>query len=1134
MVMVTRNKLGLYAGFALLVWALVAVSSSAMAQSTKVRQPGWQTPVAVMNGTAMLAGHFNPDQMLRLVLGLTPPHWAEEQQFLQELQTRNSPQFHYFLTAAQWNARFAPSVQDEQAVVDWAQSQGLTVTHRYPNRLLVDIQAPAGVIESAFHVTINRYQVGTQTYFSNDRDPTIPTNLNGILRDVEGLNNIQVLHPEGRHSQEPAFADFVAGPVIGQGPSSGRDGNGVKPFGLKGTKANGPAPNITNGAYDPTDLYSSEAYDTNALYNQGHCCNPLNNPGGTPPNESIAIATAGTQNINDFLGFYAYLAEHWDLIYIDGTPSCCDEEGTMDFEWSTAMSNSFGSEADTAEVYMYDGVNANFSTFTDIYNQILTDGNARVFSTSWGCEEIYCIPTATMDTDDAIFASMVGQGWTLVAASGDQGATAGCAAFNIADAVQYPSSDPNVTGAGGTILSLSAGPIYNSEYGWTGGPDGCASNDGGSTGGLSAYYSTPGYQSSLGLSSRGVPDIALNADWYNTPQNIFFNGVLQGNGGTSIVAPEMAGFFANENAYLDYLSTIISGGLCNSHTCAPLGDANNYLYYFGENPSYAPHYPFYDITFGCNNNDITHTYGLGYFCAGTGYDEVTGWGSNNMLQLAWAINAYQAGDFGAPVVTFSGPATGRWYNTDQVVTWTVADTSGDGLPPVGVAGFSQLWDADPGDVFSEPTPGTGNSFYSGPQYPNYTNGCLDFTAASCAGSVVSQGMHTVNVRTWDNSGSTANYTYGPIGYDTIPPVTTASLSGTKQGSVYISPVQVTLSATDNASGVASTVYKLDTGAQVTYTAPFTVSALGKHTVAFHSTDNAGNVETSKSVSFTIDVSTSTALASSLNPSTYGQSVTFTATVTSIGGTPTGTVTFKNGSATLGSRTLSGGKATLATSTLPGGSHSITAIYIGSGKFAGSTSPAVSQTVNKATTSTVLSSSLDPSTYGQPVTFTATVSSSTATPTGTVTFKNGGTNLGSATLSSGKAKFTTSKLTAGTESITAVYAGNTNFNASTSPPLTQTVNKANTSTTVVSSLNPSVVGQTVTFTATVSSNTVTPTGRVIFKNSTTTLGSASLSSGKAKFSTSKLAVGSHSITAVYVGSTNFNGSTSPVLTQVVNQ
>ncbi len=337
---------------------------------------------------------------------------------------------------------------------------------------------------------------------------------------------------------------------------------------------------------------------------------------------------------------------------------------------------------------------------------------------------------------------------------------------------------------------------------------------------------------------------------FYAPQNIFFNGQLSGNGGTSIVAPEVAGFFAQENAYLLYLGTI-TGGCHGGGPCAPIGNGDVYLYWFGLNSGYAPHYPFYDIISGCNNNDITKKYNLKYYCAGAGYDMVTGWGSVNMLQLAWAINTFRAGDFGAPVVVFSGPKTNIWYNTDQIVSWSVNDTSANGNPATGVAGFSPAWDSDPGDVFSEPTPGSGNSFYSGPQYPNATNGCLDFTGASCNGGV-GQGWHAVHVRAWDNTGvASGDYTYGPIGYDTIPPVTTATLSGILQGGAYISPVQVTLAATDNASGVAATYYEIDGGAQQTYSSPFTVNTLGNHTVGFYSVDMAGNVEASNYISFTI-------------------------------------------------------------------------------------------------------------------------------------------------------------------------------------------------------------------------------------------------------------------------------------------
>ena len=153
------------------------------------------------------------------------------------------------------------------------------------------------------------------------------------------------------------------------------------------------------------------------------------------------------------------------------------------------------------------------------------------------------------------------------------------------------------------------------------------------------------------------------------PQNAFFNGSWFPNGGTSIVAPELAGFYAQENAYLLYIQSIV-GDTCGgsmSSPCAPLGNANWYLYYEGLHAPVAPHYPFYDITAGCNNNDITQQYGLNAFCAGPGYDLVTGWGSANMLQLAWAINDFIAGDYGGPSVSFTGPLLNHWYTTDQTI-----------------------------------------------------------------------------------------------------------------------------------------------------------------------------------------------------------------------------------------------------------------------------------------------------------------------------------------------------------------------------------------------------------------------------------------------------------------------------------
>src|SRR5207253_3032596 len=130
-------------------------------------------------------------------------------------------------------------------------------------------------------------------------------------------------------------------------------------------------------------------------------------------------------------------------------------------------------------------------------------------------------------------------------------------------------------------------------------------------------------------------------------------------------------------------------------------------------------------------------------------------------------------------------------------------------------------------------------------------------------------------------------------------------------------------------------------------------------------------------------------------------------------------------------------------------------------------------------------------------------------------------------------FTTSGLGTGAHSITAIYSGDASFTGSTSLVLTQTVGKAASSTSVVSSNNPSMIGTAGTLTATVmSSVTGILTGTVTFQDGAATLGTGMLSGGTATLNTSALAGGAHLITAVYAGDTNFAGSTSPVLTQTV--
>jgi len=275
------------------------------------------------------------------------------------------------------------------------------------------------------------------------------------------------------------------------------------------------------------------------------------------------------------------------------------------------------------------------------------------------------------------------------------------------------------------------------------------------------------------------------------------------------------------------------------------------------------------------------------------------------------------------------------------------------------------------------------------------------------------------------------------------------------------------------------------------------------------------------------------LSSSANPSYVDQPVTFSVLVSNSGVTPTGSVTFKEGTTALGTVMLANGQASLTTTFAKHGSFSIVASYSGDQNYKAANSKPLKQVVNQYTTTTTLASSFNPSTYGQPVTFVTTVSSAGPTPTGTVTFKNGSKTIGTATLSLGACQITTSMLPAGNLAITASYSGDAANAKSTSPNLEQVVNQATSTTTVVSSRNPSKAGQTVRFTATVTSPTTTPTGTVTFMDGSTVLGTGTLGKGMTGYSTSTLSVGSHNITAVYAGTVNITGSTSPVLVQVVN-
>jgi hypothetical protein len=387
--------------------------------------------------------------------------------------------------------------------------------------------------------------------------------------------------------------------------------------------------------------------------------------------------------------------------------------------------------------------------------------------------------------------------------------------------------------------------------------------------------------------------------------------------------------------------------------------------------------------------------------------------------------------------------------------------------------------------------------------------------------------------TIESSGSPTYYT-SPVSFTAT---VTPSGGGTPTGSVDFYDGSVTPADLVDTETLSATIPD---------SATFTTSYLsvGVHTIyALYEGD--GNFATSTTLSpasQTVNplIATTTVVVTSGSPTIVGQSVTFTATVSSDSGMPTGTATlYVDGSQASRPEALSSGQASFSTSSLLLGSHTVMVQFNAGIPYASSSGAlAGGQMVNPGVTPSItVDSNHDPAMVGQNVIFTATISGSAGTPTGTVTFFADGSQLGSVqSLSSGQASVSTSSLSVGTHSISVHYSGDGTYIAG-SGFLSggEVVNpvRISTSTKVKSSLDPSVQGQSVAFTATVTpSGSGTPTGTVSFYDNSTLLTTVALSGGAATYTTTKLSVGSHPITAVYSGDASFAGSTSQVLTQVV--
>jgi len=434
----------------------------------------------------------------RLNLALTLPLHNLEQLhiLLQQLEDPTSPNYHRYLTSAQFTEQFGPSVVEYQQVIGFAQSHGLTVTHTSASRRLLDVTGSVANIEQAFQVTMQVYQHPTEkrTYYAPNVEPTADSGI--PMLGVAGLTDRVLRHPASLH---PAPAGGARPDATGSGPGSLFLGSDIRAayYGTGPLAGGGQALALAEGQWNFSDV---QAYYKSV---------------GQTLNVPIVNEILAGQNPN----------------CIGLPPSCDDGEEVIDMEQILSMA------PNASVLIIYEGVSE-----VDQFDAYATDNIAKVMSYSFG------IGDGNAATDEQYFQQFHAQGQNFFVASGDAGDFNGDGG--------WPGFSQNVTDVGGTdLVTNGAGGPWQSETGWIGSGGGwCDSSNVNSPCYQSPYDATPTYQAPVITSTNGgstlyrnVPDVAAEA---NTDNFFCGNGSCGGIGGTSLAAPRFAGFVAlvNEQA----------------------------------------------------------------------------------------------------------------------------------------------------------------------------------------------------------------------------------------------------------------------------------------------------------------------------------------------------------------------------------------------------------------------------------------------------------------------------------------------------------------------------------------------------------------------------------------------------------
>jgi hypothetical protein len=555
--------------------------------------------------------------------------------------------------------------------------------------------------------------------------------------------------------------------------------------------------------------------------------------------------------------------------------------------------------------------------------------------------------------------------------------------------------------------------------------------------------------------------------------------------------------------------------------------------------------------------------GGGYYGGGGGGDESGGGGGsgfgpvgttfatgnhggNGVVTITYTLRSTSVGVICAPSSTTVGVLT--------TCTATVTDTdSGTTVTPGGTMSFV----SNASGTFNHTTCPNGTPTTT----PSSMSCPVDYTPTA-----LGTGTHTISVTYGGDLSTVSSSSSGVRNFAVAVAqgLTTTALASSSSSAVVGQPVTYTASIsvtspgigaptgtfafTDNGTTITGCGAKTIGGGSATCSATY-LSPATHPILATYSGDTNFATSSHPLTQSIVAAATTTALGSSSSSALVGQPVTYTASisVTAPGsGSPTGTLAFTdNGTTISGCGAISISAGTCSATYLVPGTHPILATYSGDTNYLSSSHP-LTETIVTAATTTALGSSATSSVVGESITLTAIVSVTApggGTPAGTVAFSDGSTAVtgcaASALNGSGVATCTAAPATVGSHSFTATYSGSGSHGTSTSPVVVDAVFQASTATALGSSSSAAVVGEPVTYTASIGvapPGSGSPTGTVAFTDNGTTItgcGAVVVTAGSATCAATYLSPGTHPILATYSGDTNFIAS-SHLLTQAVSR